>query len=73
MGNSKILSNRIKGICSVISAVLMNLLTGSVFAFPNLIKYYENFTDNKFKRTELYYVAPTGIFVLNDYLLLQEF
>ena len=66
MGNSRILSNRIKGICSVISAVLMNLLTGSVFAFPNLLKYYDKFTDNKFSEKQLYFVAPTGIFILNS-------
>ena len=58
-------SNRIKGICSVIAAVLINLLTGSVFAFPNLFTYYDKFTDNKFSKTQLYFVAPSGIFILN--------
>ena len=66
MGNSKILSNRTKGICSLISAVLINLLTGSVFAFPNLFSYYDKFTDNKFSKTQLYFVAPTGIFIFNS-------
>ena len=58
-------SNRIKGICSVIAAVLINLLTGSVFAFPNLFTYYDKFTDNKFSKTQLYFVAPSGIFIFN--------
>ena len=66
MGISKILSNRVKGISSVISAVLINLLTGSVFAFPNLITIYQKFTDNKFERTQLFFVAPTAIFILNS-------
>ena len=65
MGNSKILSNRCKGICSVISAVLINLLTGSLFAFPNLLNNYKIFAENKFEDEQLYFVAPTGIFVLN--------
>ena len=66
MGISKILSNRVKGISSVISAVLINLLTGSVFAFPNLITIYQKFTDDKFEKTQLFFVAPTAIFILNS-------
>lgn len=66
MGISKILNHKIKGICSVISAVLINLLTGSVFAFPNLITYYQKFTNNKFEEKQLYFVAPTAIFILNS-------
>ena len=66
MGSSKVLNNTIKGVSSVISAVLINLLTGSIFTFPNLITYYQKFTDNKFNETKLYFVAPTGIFIHNS-------
>ena len=66
MGSSKVLNNTIKGVSSVISAVLINLLTGSIFTFPNLITYYQKFTDYKFNETKLYFVAPTGIFIHNS-------
>jgi len=66
MGFSKILSNRVKGISSVISAILINILTGSVFTFPNLITIYQKFTEDKFGKTQLYFVAPTAIFILNS-------
>ena len=59
-------NNKIKGICSLISAVLINLLTGSLFTFPNLISYYEVFVDHKFNKNQLYFVAPVGILFFNS-------
>lgn len=67
MGNPRFLSNTFKGVCSVISGVLINLLTGSIFAFSNLITYYEAYTDNKIERKYLLYVAPAGIFIMNSF------
>ena len=58
-------NNKVKGICSVISAIFINLITGSLFTFPNIISYYEIFTERKYTRNQLYFVAPTGIFVFN--------
>ena len=58
-------NNQVKGICSVISAVFINLITGSLFTFPNIISYYEIFAERKFTKKKLYFVAPTGIFVFN--------
>ena len=49
-------NNKIKGICSLISAVLINLLTGSLFTFPNLISYYEVFVDHKYNKNQLNYL-----------------
>ena len=59
-------NNKIKGICSLISAVLINLLTGSLFTFPNLISYYEVFVDHKYNKNQLYFVAPVGILFFNS-------
>ena len=58
-------NNKVKGICSVISAIFINLITGSLFTFPNIISYYEIFAERKYTRNQLYFVAPTGIFVFN--------
>ena len=62
---SKGCNNRIKGVCSVISAILINLLTGSLFTFPNLIPFYEIYTQRQFSKNQLYFVAPAGIFMHN--------
>ena len=62
----KCCNNKIKGICSLISAVLINLLTGSLFTFPNLISYYEIFVDHKYNKNQLYFVAPVGILFFNS-------
>ena len=35
--------NKVKGILSVISAVLINLLTGNIFSFSNTIDYYQSY------------------------------
>jgi len=37
------LDNKKKGILTLISAVLINLLTGNLFSFPNFIPYYKSF------------------------------
>ena len=55
-------TNKVKGICSVISAVLMRLLIGNLLTFPNIISYYQVFSDFKFTKNQLYFVAPAGLF-----------
>ena len=62
----KVCNNKIKGICSLISAILINLLTGSLFTFPNLISYYEVFADHKFSKKQLYFVSPAGILIFKS-------
>ena len=62
----KFCNNKIKGICSLISAVFINLLTGSLFTFPNLITYYEVFVARQFSKNQLYFVAPVGILFFNS-------
>ena len=57
----KCCNNKIKGISSLISAILINLVTGNLFTFPNLISYYEVFAEHKFTKKQLYFVAPSGI------------
>ena len=58
-------NNQVKGICSVISAIFINLIIGSIFTFPNIISYYEIYAERKFTKNQLYFVAPSGIFVFN--------
>ena len=58
-------NNKVKGICSIISAILMRFLTGNLLTFPNVISYYEVFADHKFSKNQLYFVAPAGIFTFN--------
>ena len=58
-------NNRVKGICSIISAILMRFLTGNLLTFPNIISYYEVFAEHKFSKKQLYFVAPAGIFTFN--------
>ena len=64
-------NNKIKGILSLIAGILIQLLIGNLFSFPNFIPYYKSYlyykNDNKEKISELqlYFIAPTGIFVHN--------
>lgn len=67
MANPRFLSNTFKGVCSVISGVLINLLTGSIFAFPNFFTYYEAYSNFTIEIKKLLYVAPAGIFILNSF------
>ena len=59
-------NNTVKGICSVVSAVLVNLIAGSLFTFPNLISHYKAFYGAQIDDQKLYFVAPVGIFVFNS-------
>ena len=67
------LDNKIKGILSLISGVLIQLLIGNLFSFPNLIPYYKSFLYYKngkneiITERELYFIAPVGIFVHNTF------
>ena len=64
-------NNKIKGILSLIAGILIQFLIGNLFSFPNFIPYYKSYlyykNDNKEKISELqlYFIAPTGIFVHN--------
>ena len=68
---SIILDNKKKGILALISAILINLLTGNLFSFANFIPYYKSFlyyrhgNIEKVSDSQLYYVAPVGIFIHN--------
>ena len=66
-------NNKIKGICSVISGMLMRFLTGNLQTFPNLITYYEAFSGYKFSKNQLYFVAPVGIFTFNALTFVMGF
>ena len=66
-------TNKVKGICSVISAVLMRLLIGNLLTFPNIISYYQVFSDFKFTKNQLYFVAPVGIFTFNALTFVMGF
>ena len=65
------LNNKVKGILSLISGILTHLLIGNLFSFPNFIPYYKSYLYYKNKKKEviselqLYFIAPTGIFVHN--------
>mgnify|MGYP006916218713 CR=1 FL=1 len=58
------LNVKIKGYLSLISAILMHLLIGNLFSFPNLIPYYQSYlyykNDCKEEVTlmQLFFVAP---------------
>ena len=62
-------SNKVKGYLSLISSILINLLNGNLFSFPNLIPYYQSYLYYKYNKTEqislmqLYFIAPIGMFV----------
>lgn len=64
-------NKRIKGILSLISGALTHLLIGNLFSFPNFIPYYKSYlyyqNGNKdvISEIQLYFIAPTGIFVHN--------
>ena len=58
-------NNHVKGICSIISAIFINLITGSIFSFGNILSYYEVYAEHKITRKQLYFVAPSGIFTFN--------
>ena len=58
-------NNQVKGICSVIATIFINLITGSIFTFPNIISYYQVYSEHKFTKNKLYFVAPTGIFTFS--------
>lgn len=65
------LNNKVKRILSLISGILTHLLIGNLFSFPNFIPYYKSYLYYKNKKKEviselqLYFIAPTGIFVHN--------
>ena len=65
------LDNKKKGILTLISAVLINLLTGNLFSFPNFIPYYKSFLYYRNGKREivrdeqLYFIAPVGICIHN--------
>jgi len=67
----KMLNNKIKGILTLIASVLIHLLIGNLFSFPNFIPYYKSYLYYKNNNTEvisllqLYFIAPVGIFVHN--------
>ena len=62
-------SQKVKGYLSLIAAILINFLIGNLFAFPNLIPYYRSYLyyeyDNqeKISLMQLYFIAPSGIFI----------
>ena len=64
-------NNKVKGYLSLISSILIQLIIGNLFAFPNLIPYYQSYLYYKNNNTEkissmqLYFVTPVGIFVHN--------
>ena len=64
-------NNKIKGILSLISAVLIHLLIGNLFSFSNFIPYYKSYLyyKNNLKEiisdNQLYFIAPSGIFIHN--------
>ena len=73
------LNNKIKGISSLIAAVLIHLIIGNVFTFSNLLPYYRSYLYYKNNQTEvvqmtaLYFVAPIGVFSGNIVLILTGF
>ena len=64
-------SQKVKGYLSLISSILINLIGGNLFTFPNLIPYYQSYLYYKYNKEEkispmqLYFIAPIGIFVDN--------
>ena len=65
------ISQKVKGILSLISAIIINLLIGNLFAFPNLVPYFQSYlyyeygNQEKISLIKLYFVAPIGICVHN--------
>ena len=66
-------SQKVKGYFSLISAILINFLTGNLFSFPNLIPYYQSYlyyeygNQEKISLMKLYFITPVGIFVHNTF------
>ena len=58
-------NNTVKGICSVVSALFIILITGSLVTFPNLIKHYEIFSEGKIVGNKLFFITPAGLFAFN--------
>ena len=60
-------SNKIKGYLSLIASILINLIDGNLFSFPNLIPYYQSYLYYEYNNTEqislmqLYFIAPVGM------------
>ena len=66
-------SQSIKGYLSLISAILINFIIGNLFAFPNLIPYYQSYlyyeygNQEKISLMQLYFITPLGICVHNTF------
>ena len=62
-------NQKVKGYLSLVAAILINLLIGNIFAFPNLIPYYQSYlyyeygNQEKISLMQLYFIAPSGIFI----------
>ena len=69
-------SKKIKGYLSLVSAILINFITGNLFSFPSLIPYYQSYLyyeygqQEKISLMQLYFIAPVGIFVQNAFISL---
>ena len=66
-------NNKIKGILTLISSILIQLLIGNLFSFSNFIPYYKSYLYHKnndiekISELQLYFIAPSGIFVHNTF------
>ena len=73
------MNNKIKGISSLIAAILFHLLIGNLFSFPNLLPYYRSYLYHQNNEQELvtlkqlYFIAPIGIFIHNTLPILTGF
>ena len=62
-------SQKVKGYLSLAAAILIHFLIGNLFAFPNLIPYYQSYlyyeygNQEKISLIQLYFIAPSGIFI----------
>ena len=62
-------SQKVKGYLSLVAAILIHFLIGNLFAFPNLIPYYQSYlyyeygNQEKISLIQLYFIAPSGIFI----------
>ena len=60
-------SNKVKGYLSLIASILINLIDGNLFSFPNLIPYYQSYLYYEYNNTEqislmqLYFISPVGM------------
>ena len=68
------MNNKLKGYLSLISAILFNLLSGNLFAFPNFIPYYQSYLyyknngQEEISQLQLYFIAPIVFLYLIHYL-----